>query len=310
MLSILAQKLLDSILQVEPSNFFGLTYRLLKKLRTLLSHITDPLVVYDLDGTELLIPFSHNLPLHRDKYHQYSKNLGRIAKEVLSKYEDSGIVDIGANIGDTVAILRSQTHCPILCIDGDDQFFKILQKNTARTEDIYIEHAFIYSATEEVAGNLISDRGTARLVQTNTHKSLQARVLSEVLAAHPEFPTPKLVKIDTDGLDPYIVQSEIDLFARLKPVIFLEYDPHLFNQHGDSGFDLFEKLQDIGYAYAVVYENTGEYLASVDLSNKRLLADIHHLYSGRNGVRYSDIGMFHKQDADIFHAVRQRELAL
>ena len=124
MLTALAQKILNSILGTKSSTILGKAYlKLLKKLRQLFIRVADPLVVYNLDGTNLSIPFSHQLPLYRDKYPQYSKNLGRIAKQVLAKYNDAGIVDIGANIGDSVAILRNQTECPILCIDGNEQFF-------------------------------------------------------------------------------------------------------------------------------------------------------------------------------------------
>ena len=140
--------------------------------------------------------------------------------------------------------------------------------------------------------------------------SFQVRTLSEILAAHPHFPLPKLVKIDTDGLDSYIVQSEVALLARLKPVIFLEYDPYFFEQYGDNGFDLFNALRSIDYTHAAIYENTGKYLLSVELDNERLLADIHRFYLGWNGSRYSDIAIFHEQDVDVFQAIRQAELAM
>ncbi len=311
MLSALAQKLFDSILHANSNHLFSNAYlKLLKKSRRLLIRLADPAVVYDLDGTSLLIPLSHKLPTYRNRYPQYSKNLARIAGQVLNKYSDMGIIDIGANIGDTVAILRSRTHCPILCIDGNDQFFAILQKNVDQLEDVYLEHAFVHTSTTEVSGQLVSEGGTARLIQTDASQSLQAYTLSEILAAHPDFPTPRLIKIDTDGLDPYIVQSEVDLLAVLKPVVFLEYDPFLFEQYGNNGFCLFENLRNAGYAHAVVYENTGEFLVSVDLADERLLNDINHFYSGRDGARYSDIAIFHEQDTDVFHAVRQAELAL
>lgn len=37
---------------------------------------------------------------------------------VQQKYPDLSLIDIGTNVGDTVAIVRQDAHYPILCVEG------------------------------------------------------------------------------------------------------------------------------------------------------------------------------------------------
>jgi hypothetical protein len=121
------------------------------------------------------------------------------------------------------------------------------------------------------------------------------------------FADTKMLKIDTDGFDCAIIMSERDLLADKKPVVFFEYDPYFFENLSISGFHVFQHLRDIGYQFAIVYDNTGDYLLSTDLSNVELLQDIHTYFSGRGGMRYCDICVFHSEDSDLAEKVDNSE---
>jgi hypothetical protein len=113
---------------------------------------------------------------------------------------------------------------------------------------------------------LVTDAPSGNAVETKT--------LADVLRAHPLFAEPKMIKVDTDGMDCRILRSARDLLSRHKPVIFFEYDPHYFQEH-DNGFEVFESLLEAGYKSMMVYENNGDYLITVELSDKSLVEDIH-----------------------------------
>ena len=56
------------------------------------------------------------------------------------------------------------------------------------------------------------------------------------------------------------------------------------------------------------YDNFGDYLLNIELTQKKMIEDIHNYYSGRNTERYCDICAFHKEDKDIAIKIREEEL--
>jgi len=281
----------------------------LGKRRSLLALLGDPLVTYQLGGTQLLLPLSHNLPIYRQLYPDYSAQAARIARHVHGKYPTLTFIDIGANVGDTVALVRELAHFPILSIEGNDRFFELLQANVAHLQDVYLERAFVGHVTGAVKGAIALQSGTSHLVEDKAGGTLvQTKTLSDILSTQPVFAHSKMIKLDTDGLDCRILNSELELLSRLRPVILFEYDPYYFVQHGDDGLATFANLRQNGYRTTLVYENTGEYLLAANLDNSSLLQDLDQFYSGRGGKRYCDICAFHADDADLAQVIRLAEI--
>src|ERR1700743_1015316 len=128
--STLAQAVLDWSLAIpETTVARRLAVRLIESIRQLLSRCGNPLIRYEVDGHQLLMPLSHNLPLYRKHNADYSSNLGRIALQIANFHPGASAIDIGANIGDSVAIIRGQCSMPVLCIEGDPEFLRILRSN-------------------------------------------------------------------------------------------------------------------------------------------------------------------------------------
>ena len=85
-------------------------------------------------------------------------------------------------------------------------------------------------------------------------------------------------------------------------------DSYYFEKYASDGLGLFSNLRDIGYTRALIYENTGKYLLSVNLDDEQLLQDIHQFYSGRKGARYCDISVFHDEDIESCETIRTAEI--
>jgi FkbM family methyltransferase len=286
------------------------TFEVLDLVRGLMKRISDPLIPYDLEGASLLLPFSHELPFIRRAAPQYSGNVGRLARLVREKYSDMTMVDIGANVGDTVAIVRRLCRCPMLCIEGDARYFEILQSNIVRAgfDDVELACTFVGSETGSIRAVSVASGGTGRLVLDHDAAApLKIKRLSDILADYPRFADFKLLKIDTDGYDCRILRGSVDLLARCRPVVFFEYDPHFLTQCSDKGIDVFECLRAAGYGPALVYENNGDYLLSTDLASDAMLLDLHQFYTGRHGQRYMDLCVFHQEDEDLCHRARAGE---
>ncbi len=144
-----------------------------------------------------------------------------------------------------------------------------------------------------VRARVESHAGTARLVD-DPEATVSVRGLDEILARHPRFASPGLVKIDTDGYDVPIILAHLDLLARLGPVLFFEYDPHF----GAEPI-VFTRLREIGYDRALVYRNTGELERHVRLDDGAGIEALHAANVGHEGRRYVDACVFRPQHAGV-----------
>ncbi|MDQ3822053.1 MAG: FkbM family methyltransferase [Actinomycetota bacterium] len=270
-----AQRVLDAILAGSPATLAGRArLKAAIEARKLLIRLGDPVVRCRVGDANLALPLSHELPFYRKDHPLYGEAVGRIAAAL-----GGPVVDIGANVGDTAAIVRGHTDVPVLCVEGDPLFFELLARNAAQLGDVELEHAFV-EAPE--VGRVERARGTARVAAGATE--LRGKPLPRILADHPRFAEPALVKLDTDGMDVSILTANLDLLERVRPVLFFEYDPHL-----GATPEVFVALSHKGYERAIVFENTGEYRETVELADTARIDALHGEYTGHGGRRYVDV---------------------
>lgn len=308
--SPLAQRVFDQLLAIRPAGMLArLALKILSAGRRRLVARGDPLVRFQLDGATLLAPLSHQLAFIRRDVPQYAGCLARIAIAVQRKYPELTCIDVGANIGDTVVLLRAHAQFPILCIEGSGEFFPLLEHNTTGLADVERELCLLADG-RPFAGSLTTHHGTGQLVaRPGTVVTVPTRTIQQVLEAHPRFRQAKLLKVDTDGFDIAILQAALPWLAEARPVVFFEYDPHLFREHGADGLALLRALAAIGYESALVFQNDGDFLMSAPLADEALWLDLDQFYSGRQGGLYCDMGVFHRDDRELQESVRAGELA-
>lgn len=265
---------------------------------------------YELGGREFLMPLDHDLPLWRKAHPNYAKNIGRLCMYIGEKYTGFQMIDIGANVGDTVAVVREQSECPILCIEGDPFFFGVLQENLRRGRytDVTAVQALVATNTGEIKGRIVSSSGSAYFIEDGSD-SKEATKLSDLLNTLPQFSNVKLLKIDTDGFDCSILRSELEWLAANKLPLFFEYEPFRFVNHTYDDAQIFRDLAGIGYRYATFYDNSGDYLLSLDIvRDQRVVEDLQVYYLGRQGVSFVDVLLLHEQDGDLATEIRDREI--
>ncbi len=90
--------------------------------------------------------------------------------------------------------------------------------------------------------------------------------LADILAAHPRFASPALIKIDTDGQDAGILADAGDVLAAGHPDAVLRvrpgHDPRW--RPGGDALDIFPGLAAHGYRRALFFTNLGELVVGLD----------------------------------------------
>lgn len=272
---------------------------------------------YRIGTFSIALPINHSLERYQSTWKKYDTALGTIAQIVFQKYPHASAIDIGANVGDSAALIRTFAEVKILCVEGSPEFLPYLQQNALTIGGIEVETCFVGTQGETVSlSDIISEGGTATIVKAvgNPEIGVQTRTLEAIVQNYPAFQTAKLLKIDTDGFDFSIIRASKEIISQLRPTVFFEYDV-TFNRDGaNQGIRTVETLIEIGYEHFMIYDNFGNYLISLSSHDLDRFVDLTaHLISSRRksgtpGIYYFDICAFVGEDADLFEAMRKREI--
>jgi FkbM family methyltransferase len=250
-------------------------------------------------------------------YRRYDFALGPIAETIAAKHPHFSAIDIGANVGDTAAIICRERDIPVLCIEGDVAILPLLRANARRIgPQIVIEEAFVGAEGDAVNLGAIKGVGRNSTLTPVADGAAGQRLLTleAILERHPRFWDAKLLKIDTEGFDFRIVEASRRFLAAAKPVVFFEYDPWFHAPDLGAGVATIQMLLEIGYSRAIVYDNHGNFMLSLsggDMSER--FRDLNaYLASNRRfgiAVHYIDVCLIHVEDSDIHAAIRGEELS-
>jgi FkbM family methyltransferase len=277
---------------------------MLHRARRALVRAGDPRIRFRLGKSEILLPLSHDLPHYCATWPLYSTNLGRIASCISDYTTDFTVIDIGANVGDSAAILRGEVDAPILCVEGNRDFLPLLRENLERIGgEFELADCFVGPAT---TGEIYGQSGTARIAPSLTGTALRMRSLRELVEDHPRFAGAKLVKIDTDGFDCSIIRNDLPTLQGMHSIVFFEYAPKLTRLIGDRCDGLLRQLGAGGYRHALLFDHVGTFLFGLCLDDEETIQDVERYYARRDDV-YADICVFPDEDTHIFDEIRQRE---
>lgn len=267
----------------------------------------DPLVTIDIGCFRLLAPLSHQLPHYQRAYERYGLNVGALARLVCESNPAATMIDVGANIGDTAAIVRSfAPQLAILCIEGDPSFALLLKRNLAAWPNIEIEAPCLLDATAgEIVGRFRKTHGTAHFDQSQNGLA-SVSTLDNVLASHPRFFAPALVKSDTDGFEARVLAGAAQTLASSQPVLFLEYHPDLLAQSDSDGLEMIGRLRELGYGPLVVYDNFGYPVCRAGVTDVRLIEDLHR-YARSRKYFYFDLAIFPAEQSVMADELYARE---
>jgi FkbM family methyltransferase len=204
----------------------------------------------------ILMPAEHALP----EYKKFHKNYDRFLPHLV-KYFNSAkytVVDIGANIGDSLAgMIEKNSKLNFICIEADNDFFDYLKKNLQIIKKSF-KNAKIKIIKEFVGKNITNvflkgKNGTKKAEIKTNGEGIKCLPLDKILGNVSNI---RLIKTDTDGFDYDVLNSSISIIKKNKPLIFFEYQ---FESKYKiySYLKTFKLLEKIGYCDWVIFDNYG-----------------------------------------------------
>ena len=255
---------------------------------------------YQIGDIEIDLPADHKLPLYQRQYKMYDIKLGDIANIVFRKHPYSICIDIGANVGDSAAIIRSKSGVPIVCIEGDEAFYDYLDSNTKRMENVTIIQAFVGDTDGDIKKKIHRVNVTGRFLE-NENSFAKIRRLTTILNEEDiSFEKLRLLKIDTDGFDFDIITGNMDAITESKCNLFFEYEVSEEVSYNKS-LNVISLLAGCGYQF-IVYDNYGQMITYIDKTNciNRFVEINNYLIASNRyggGIKYADV--FASLESDI-----------
>lgn len=245
----------------------------------------------------------HVLPFIAKYHPEYDTNLPRIAKFLAGHIPALVAMDIGANVGDTAAYIKNAVDIPVICIEGNDLYFNLLQQNTRQMPGVSAFKTYLGESNTKAAGVVNTINGSASIqisdqVDNGSSDTITLETLDNFIRKQPlNAADIKLIKIDTDGYDTKILRGATEHLKSVKPVLFFEYDTVLMAKTQEYGLDTLKILRDIGYEDVLFYDNLGRFIVSLPLSNFSNIEQMHNYIQGYKApFTYYDLCVFHADD--------------
>jgi FkbM family methyltransferase len=244
----------------------------------------------------ITLPFEHRLPSYRRDWRMYDQPLRLIADGLRSLGDDVCAIDVGANVGDSAALISADGRIPVLCVEGDPLYLPYLRRNAAVMGlHVFIEECFVDSR-EGFVDPAELDRGdgttsAVRALDRPAKSGVPVRRLEQLVKRHPAFDRADLIKLDTDGRDFEILLSHERYLEERMSVLFFEYALEHSPTDTERSLQCIDMLFRIGYKRMVVFDNFGNRLFSTSSAEVFGELNLYLLSNARYGraVYYFDV---------------------
>lgn len=229
---------------------------------------------YIIEGYAIDLGKGHALPIYQKQFKMYDRFMPFLGKMAQSK-EGELIIDIGANVGDTLAAMLNYTNDTFLCIEPVKAFYNLLVKNIRSMgvlDRVYTEQAFITDKIEESYSAKVMKQGTAHKEQVK-EGNIPSKTMDYVInEKRLDYTKVDLVKIDTDGFDADCIVSADELLKKGSPLIYWENYIETFEQYRKY-LEAYSFLNERGYLTFYIFDNYGNYLCKGNIDTIHSIAD-------------------------------------
>ncbi len=169
------------------------------------------------------------------------------------------IVDVGAAIGDTVALLDNrllQGIASYLCIEGAVENQPYFEFNTAGIAEVSVHFIMLSAKAGDIPSLVRHHPGTAMAAGRGF---VQSQTLDELLVGCGVAGNCDLLKIDVDGYDGEVLLGASKTLSKLQPLVVFEWHPYLLHLCGNDHRAPFHALAAAGYRKLLWFGNRGPF---------------------------------------------------
>lgn len=236
-------------------------------LRKIVIASGDPVIRRQIQGVDMLLPYSHQLPNYASQYPFYETAFPAFAKFLADELRRKIlVVDVGANVGDTAKMLAAAVgvdRLTCICIEADGAYIPLLEENTRGMAVTIVNAAAGAHAGERNLSVVPTGKGSSVILAQDDKLTLIC--LDDLL----EDKTPDIIKTDTDGFEIEVLSGAKKTLAKTSAHMFVEFSPgHLRGIGKANPADLFSLLGEAGYTTCLAYDNEGYPIAVTELGDR------------------------------------------
>ena len=262
---------------------------------------------------ELIAPQSHQLDQYLSSYPLYDRRLPLLLTVFNRGVGAATVLDIGANILDTIALMRLSgvQLAKSISVDAALEFYKYAEFNAARNPILGATSEIVWGfvGAEEDRGNIAAVNGTGNVRELRRHGELQALLEPRGVTFADLAPDGvDLVKTDVDGYDHVVIRQNLAWLKRWKPMLWVEAQIEDGADISAWSGNLLALSED--FPYVAAFDNFGFCLCAGTMIDKwntvlELISigaryKAHDVSAGRPRFYYVDILFVPQRLAEVF----------
>lgn len=214
----------------------------------------------NIHGQRAIVNFGHTYPLYARRYKRWNNPLLELVNQVHHyKKRPISLIDVGAAIGDTVLLIEA--NCPGMvehyyCIEGESEFFTLLQENIGSWETVHPIKALLSNKTEVIPSLTRIHAGTASAQGDSLERAV---TLDSLFIEYNPDAIIDVLKIDVDGYDGRVLRGSQYILEKHRPAVIFEWDPFLCQKTGNDWCDHFIGLNELSYNRFVWFSKYGDF---------------------------------------------------
>ena len=275
--------------------------------KMLIKLLGDPMCGMTIHGRKLQMRVSHSLPGYLKDFPLYDRLPQRLSRYVKRKSDRLTVIDVGANIGDTIAAFYTDASDRFLAIEPDPNFRKFLQANWGQNPNVKIISDLCSSESLQGTFKIEEKNGTASLVPSTDGLAMRSRTLDDILKEHSFAADADVLKVDTDGHDFKVLAGARDWIAHRKPIVLFECAPFGNPRFVQDTIDTLSGFARSGYSHCLLYSNLGNLVGKFSLNELSPIKNLlfyqvltDSLYYDVLLVPESDLATFYASEVDFF----------
>jgi FkbM family methyltransferase len=244
------------------------------------------------------------LPDYQRIHPKYDRFLPHLVKYIA---ESDTVIDIGANVGDTLAGMAEQNAtASYICIEPDDSFFRHLEENILRIKSS-IPGLKVQTVKALVGKNIsnvsLAGKDGSKHAVIDNQGDIKSLPLDAMISKESNI---RILKSDVDGFDYDVLDSSMAVIETHKPIVFFECQYEF--EYQKSGYSqTLKSLELAGYCDWTIFDNFGEVIIRTHDMNvvSQLIAYVWQQNTGQatRTINYYDVLAVQKADSELIDRV-------